>query len=266
MEMEPCLLCDVNSVPLASGEAPICGSHRQQAHAAFEAAEPILRTHLEQAYGAELDEWVRQGVLHGLTWHLEVRDHPPAPTRAVPWPQPGRLVQFANDRDGVVRLVRERVLKAFEEEVIPHYPVLSLRVGTKEGHTVGVEAAAMREALERLVAELVTVDRLSAALRSLPVDAAARTIIDGTVEGIAEPEGVVAALGVLSSGALTLAFVRQVSAGESILVDPVEVSEQVQGGSGEFIYGWWEIRTGLAEPARQWVELLEGRFPKARRR
>ena len=123
MEMEPCLLCDVNSVPLASGEAPICGSHRQQAHAAFEAAEPILRTHLEQAYGAELDEWVRQGVLHGLTWHLEVRDHPPAPTRAVPWPQPGRLVQFANDRDGVVRLVRERVLKAFEEEVIPHYPI-----------------------------------------------------------------------------------------------------------------------------------------------
>src|SRR5207253_1948379 len=69
MEMEPCLLCDVNSVPLASGEAPICGSHWQQAHAAFEAAEPILRTHLEQAYGAELDEWVRQGVLPGLTWH-----------------------------------------------------------------------------------------------------------------------------------------------------------------------------------------------------
>ncbi len=61
-------------------------------------------------------------------------------------------------------------------------------------------------------------------------------------------------------------FVRQVSAGESILVDPVEVSEQAQAGSGEFIYGWWEIRTRLAEPARQWVELLEGRFPKARRR
>jgi hypothetical protein len=53
----------------------------------------------------------------------------------------------------------------------------------------------MRGALERLVAELVTVDKLEAALRSLPVDAAARNIIDGTVEGIAESKGVVAALG-----------------------------------------------------------------------
>jgi hypothetical protein len=132
-------------------------------------------------------------------------------------------------------------------------------------HTAGVDAAPMREALDRLVAELVTVERLEVALRNLPVEGAARTIIDGTVEGITEPEGVVAALGVLSSGALTLAFVRKVSAGESILVDPVEVADQAGGGSGEFIYGWWEIRTRLAEPARQSVELLEGRFPRARR-
>jgi hypothetical protein len=32
-----------------------------------------LRAHFEQAYGGELDGWVRQGVLPGLTWHLRVR-------------------------------------------------------------------------------------------------------------------------------------------------------------------------------------------------
>jgi hypothetical protein len=64
----------------------------------------------------------------------------------------------------------------------------------------------------------------------------------------------------------TLAFVRRMSVGESMLVDPVEVADQAYSGSGEFNCGWWDIRTTLPEPARQWVELLEGRFPRARRR
>ncbi len=56
------------------------------------------------------------------------------------------------------------------------------------------------------------------------------------------------------------------SVGETMLIDPVEIADQAYVGSGEFVDGWWEIRTALAEPARQWVELLEGRFPRARRR
>jgi hypothetical protein len=54
------------------------------------------------------------------------------------------------------------------------------------------------------------------------------------------------------------------SLGETMLIDPVEVADQAHAGSVEFVYGWWEIRAALAEPARQWVELLEGRFPRAR--
>jgi hypothetical protein len=55
---EPCLLCDVNSVPRGTGTVPIWDTHRQQAEGAFQHAEPALRMHLEQAFGAELDEWV----------------------------------------------------------------------------------------------------------------------------------------------------------------------------------------------------------------
>ena len=51
--------------------------------------------------------------------------------------------------------------------------------------------------------------------------------------------------------------------GETMLVDPLEVAEQAEVGSGEFGCGWWDIRTTLAEPGRQWVELLEGVPPKA---
>jgi hypothetical protein len=112
--------------------------------------------------------------------------------------------------------------------------------------------------LRCLVAELVTVDRLEAALRSLPIEDAARAVIDATVEGQTEPDELVTALGVLSRDAQALAFVRRMDVGESMLVDPLEVAEQAEAGSGEFGYGWWEIRTTLAEPARQWVELLEG--------
>ncbi len=73
-------------------------------------------------------------------------------------------------------------------------------------------------------------------------------------------------LNVLSKGAQTLAFVRQTPPAFNMLVDPVEVADQAYAGSGEFMLGWWQIRTSLAEPARQWVELLEGRFPRARQR
>jgi hypothetical protein len=262
--MEPCLLCDPNSVPRGNGAAPICAPHRQQARAAFEGAEPFLRAHLEQAYGGELDGWVRQGVLPELTWHLRVRECPPLPIPDLPW-RPGRPVQFGRDPDGVVRILREFLVRALEQDIVPSEPAVVLRVGSPDGRsTAGLEAATTREALRCLVNELVTTDRLAAALRSLPIEAAARAVIDATVEGQTEPDRLVTALGVLSRGAQTLAFVRLMGVGETMLVDPLEVAEQAEVGSGEFGCGWWDIRTRLAEPARQWVELLEGRFPRGR--
>jgi hypothetical protein len=265
--VEPCLLCDVNSIPRASGDAPICEQHREQTLAAFKAAEGILRAHLEQMYGAELDAWVRAGVLPGLAWNLETRDYPPEPTRQIPWRQPGRLVRLTADPDRVAQLLRERIVSALEQEVMPKYQVVTLRVGTTDGRaTAEVDGAAMHEALQHLIGELITVDRLRAALEGVPVEAAAQKIIEATVNGETEPETVVETLGVLSRSALTVAFVRQIAVGDEILVDPVEVADQASGGSGEFVFGWWEIRAQLAEPARQWVELLESRFPKARRR
>ena len=113
---------------------------------------------------------------------------------------------------------------------------------------------------------LVTRDRLEAALASLPLEPAARAVIDASLRGQIEADELVTALGVLSEGAQTLALIRRVPVGDSMLVDPVEVADQAHAGSGEFTRGWWQIRTSLPEPARQWVELLEGRFPRARRR
>jgi hypothetical protein len=140
-------------------------------------------------------------------------------------------------------------------------------VGTPDGrHTSGLDPTSTWAALECLVAELVTVDRLNAALRALPLEAAMRAVIDAAVEGERDPDELVGALGDLSAGARTLAFVRIMGVGETMLIDPVEVADQAHVGSGEFVYRWWEIRAALAEPARQWVELLEGRFPRARRR
>jgi hypothetical protein len=124
----------------------------------------------------------------------------------------------------------------------------------------------MHAALQHLIAELINVDGLRAALETVPMEAAARRIIEATVKGEAEPETLVETLGVLSRPALTVAWVRQIDVGEDILVDPVEVADQANSGSGEFVFGWWEIRGELAEPARQWVELLESRLAEARRR
>jgi hypothetical protein len=73
--MEPCLLCDPHSVARGNESVPICGPHHEQAQAVFESAESRLRAHLEQAYGGGVDEWVRQGVLPGLTWHLHEVPH-----------------------------------------------------------------------------------------------------------------------------------------------------------------------------------------------
>jgi hypothetical protein len=86
-----------------------------------------------------------------------------------------------------------------------------------------------------------------------------RAVIDAAVEGEREPDELVGALGVLSLGGQTLAFVHTMSVGETMLIDLVEAADQAHARSGEFVYGWWEIRAALAEPARQWVELPEGR-------
>jgi hypothetical protein len=214
----------------------------------------------------KLDGWVQHGVVPGLTWQLLMREPAPAPAPGATW-RPGRLLEFRQDPDGVVRLLRELLLSAVQLERRGQETAVMLRVGTPDGRrSAGVSRAIMRDALQRLVAELVTVDRVDEALRNLPVESAARAIIDGAVTNQREPDELVAELGVLSFGARTLALVRGMNAGDTMLVDPVEVADQAYAGSGEFTCGWWEIRTALGEPARQWVELLEGRFPRARRR
>lgn len=265
--MTPCLLCDPASEPRGSGDAPICSEHPQHGRAAFEAAEPLLRSHLEQAHGAELDEWVRRGVLPGLAWHLLTREarmvsQPDGP------PRPGRPLRFGRDSDAAVRLLRELVVSALAQEVPNPEPAALLKAGMPNGNwTASVDLASTHAAWEALIAQLVTVDRVEAALKGLPIEAAARAVIDASIEGETKSDELVTAMGVLSLGAQTLALVRRMSVGESMLVDPVEVADQPDAaGSGEFTCGWWEIRTTLAEPARQWVELLEGRFPRARRR
>src|SRR5438067_1003081 len=127
--MDPCLLCDPNSEPRGSGAAPICPSHHQQARAAFERAEPLLRAHLEQAHGAELDGWVQHGVVPGLTWQLLMREPAPAPAPGATW-RPGRLLEFRQDPDGVVRLLRELLLSAVQQERRGQETAVMLRMGT----------------------------------------------------------------------------------------------------------------------------------------
>ena len=173
-------------------------------------------------------------------------------------------VLFARDPDGVLRLLREVLLGALEQDLVPPEPLPPLHVGTPAGS--GITAAHMattRAAMQALVETLITADRLRAALASLPLDAVARDVIDDYMEEGGNADDLVDALGVLSRGASTLALLRRVPAGDSMLVDPVEVAQQAEVGSGEFVCGWWPIRDRLAEPARGWVELLEGRFPRA---
>jgi hypothetical protein len=77
---EPCLLCDVNSVPRGSGTVPICDTHHQQAEAAFQQVEPTLRRHLEQSFGANsmsgwLERLPRQQTLEAaLDWSYDMLD------------------------------------------------------------------------------------------------------------------------------------------------------------------------------------------------
>jgi hypothetical protein len=137
--MEPCLLCDINSVPRGSGMVPICDTHRQQAEAAFQQAEPTLRRHLEQSFGAELDEWVARGQVPGLAWNLRVRDHAPEPTGEAARRSAGRAVHFEREPDLALRLVRELVVNAMEQQIFPQEPAIVLRVGTGDGrHTAGL--------------------------------------------------------------------------------------------------------------------------------
>jgi hypothetical protein len=140
-------------------------------------------------------------------------------------------------------------------------------VGTADGrHTAGIDAAALHKAVQLLVAHLLTVESVQTALDNLPTDAAERAIIQATLAGQEEPDTLVGELAAVSPGARALAFVRLLDRGDTLLVDPMEIAGEAEGGSAEFIRGWWEIRDRIPEPGRQWVELLEGRFPRARRR
>jgi len=264
--MQACLLCDPASEPRGSGAAPICAAHRQQARGGFEAAEPLLRGHLEQTHGAELDAWARQDALPGLTWHLRARQ-PHVPGGTGHPARPGRMLRLGREPDAVLHLLRELLVSALTRAAPPEQPSVLLRVGTPdESRTAGVDPATGRQAWQALMAQLVTLDRLEAALASLPLEPAARVIIDACLDGQTEAAELVSALDALSDGAQTLALIRGVPVGDSMLVDPTEVADQARVGSGEFTDGWWAIRASLAEPARAWVELLEGRFPRARRR
>jgi len=197
--MKPCLLCDIKSVARGSADAPICASHQQQAQAAFGAADPILRAHLERMYGDELDGWVQRGVLPGLAWQLQMRDHAPSPTHDLPEQRPGRPLHFRQQADSVVRPARELVLQAMQQEVLPHEPAVVLRVGSPDSRwTAGVDAETARAALQNLVAELVTVEKLQAVLKALPLEAAERAIIDACVRAETEADELVARLDVLS--------------------------------------------------------------------
>jgi ssDNA-binding Zn-finger/Zn-ribbon topoisomerase 1 len=191
-----------HSVARGNESAPLCAPHRQQARAVFESAEPLLGAHLQPLYGGELDEWVRQGVLPGLSWHLQVRDNPPAHGPEEP-PRPGRPVHVERDPDGVVRILRELIVRALEQQVSLAESGAVLRVGTPDrGRTAWLDPATTRTALQGLVADLVTVDRLEALLlRGLPLTPAERTVIDAAVESEREADELVGALGVLSQGA-----------------------------------------------------------------
>src|SRR5947209_20039974 len=107
-----------------------------------------------------------------------------------------------------------------------------LRVGTPDaGRTARVSLAIAQDALQNLLADLVTVDTVRAAVRKLSIEAAARAIVDGTVAIQTECDELVAELGALSFGARTLALVRGLDAGDKMLVDPVEVADQAYSGS-----------------------------------
>jgi hypothetical protein len=173
-------------------------------------------------------------------------------------------VRLSRAPEAFVQLLREFLVRSLQQ-ASPEQGEGALRVGTPDGRrTAAVEPEITSQALRDLVAQVVTLDRIEAALRSLPIERAARAIIEASLEGRTEPDELVTKLDVLSIGAQTLALVRRMVVGESMLVDPVEVADQARVGSGEFARGWWAIRAGLAEPARQWIELLEGRFPRAR--
>jgi hypothetical protein len=120
--------------------------------------------------------------------------------------------------------------------------------------------------MQLLVADLLTVERVRTALNNLPTDAAGRAIIQATLAGQDEPDEVVGDLGAVSAGTRALAFLRLLDRADTLLVDPLEIAGEAEGGSAEFTSGWWEIRDRIPEPGLQWVELLEGRFPRARRR
>jgi hypothetical protein len=116
-------------------------------------------------------------------------------------------VHFEREPDLALRLRRELVLNAMEQQIFPQEPAIVLRVGTADGrHTAGVDAAALREAVQLLVADLLTVERVRTALSNLPTHAAGRAIIQATLAGQDEQDTVVGELGVVSDGARALAL------------------------------------------------------------
>jgi hypothetical protein len=174
-------------------------------------------------------------------------------------------LQFARDPEGVVRRLRELLTATLTEQSLQREANAVLQVGSPdEACTASLDAAFTRGALSRLVSELITVETLKSALRSLPLEDATRAIVEAYLTNDADADLVVEALDVLSRGAQSLADIRRVPVADPYLVDPVEVAQQAELGLLEFVHGWWDLRAELAEPARQWIELLEGRFPKAR--
>src|SRR5919199_1001501 len=71
--------------------------------------------------GAELDAWVRHGIVPGLTWHVLMREPAPAPAPGTTW-RPGRLLRFHHDPEGVVRLPRDLLLSAMQPTILAPPP------------------------------------------------------------------------------------------------------------------------------------------------
>ena len=100
--------------------------------------------------------------------------------------------------------------------------------------TARVDAAALREAVQLLVADLLTVESVQTALNNSPTDRAERAIIQATLAGQEQPDTLVGELGAVSPGARALAFVRLLDRGDTLLVNPMEIAGEAEGGCAEF--------------------------------
>ena len=112
--MDPCLLCDPRSEPRGTDAAPICTRHRQQARAAFEPAEPLLRAHLVPGFAVATEVDGRDRVvtfLNGTVYRERIIDVDEVARRLVwsivdgPYQHHNALAQVLEAPEGRTRFV-----------------------------------------------------------------------------------------------------------------------------------------------------------------